>query len=231
MSLRIFGSDPDAQPKVHKRFSDDIVGRFRSGHQLQNRPVALTKWRVTTGDPEVADAVHQLLGGEAPQSWAAKGEDNLEVFTDAKTVPILLVGDEPIRQAMVLWSRNGKLISKSDGETMSDGSPDPDRDLTYAERKKKANDGIGPVPQIEVYFRLAGDPDLGIFKFQTGSWSMVRDLVTDDTEREFADRKGDLDGADVPATLTLEKVEFVAKSGERAGQVVTYTKPVLKVTA
>ena len=55
---------------LHKMFQDtpkfgqsDIVGRVRSGAQIQGRPVALQEWRFTTGDPDVAAAVAEKYGG------------------------------------------------------------------------------------------------------------------------------------------------------------------------
>ena len=229
MSLKIFGTDPANQPKPRQKFADDVVGRFRSGHQLNKRPVALTEWRVTTGDPEVANAIHDLMGGDAPQEWDANGEDNLEVFTAMSSLPVILEGPKALRQRMVLWSRAGKLISDSDGETLSDGTPDPDAHLSFQERKAKARDGIGAQPQIEVFFRIKGHEDLGIFKFQSGSWSMAQDLARDAVEAELADHAEAADSKGVEAVLRLEHVEFVAKNGPRAGQTVSYTKPVLEL--
>lgn len=225
MALKIFGTDPESQPKPRTRFSDDVVGRFRSGHTLNGRPAALEDWRVTTGDPEVANAIYDIMGGDAPQEWDAKGEDNLEIFTATKEIEVVLEGEKALRQSMILWGRNGKMISKSDGETMEDGSPDPDAELSFQERKKKGQDGIGPVPQIEVYFRLAEQPDLGIFKFQTGSWSMASDLAAYDVEGELRDLTADSESGKVRAVLELEPVSFVVKKGPRAGQTVAYTKP------
>jgi hypothetical protein len=238
MGLNIFGNNADgtaAQPaKRSGGFSDDVVGRFRSGHQLSGRPAALSEWRVTTGDPEVADKVHEVLGGDAPQEWEAKGEDNLEVFTASKEVEIILADERALRQAMVLWSRAGKLVQRGDGQTIDypderKGEPDPDAGLSFQERKAKARDGIGAEPQIEVYFRLADEPDLGIFKFQTGSWSLASDMAYQDTEGELADAIEASNGKGARALLGLEEVSFVAKNGPRAGQTVTYTKPVVKI--
>lgn len=224
MALRIWGTDPETQPKPRQRFSDDVVGRFRSGHQLSGRPAALNEWRITTGDPEVADAVYDLYGGDKPQEWEAKGEDNLEVFTASKAVEIIVEGPSALRQKMVLWGRSGNLIQSGDGDTLDDGTPDPDRDLTFAERKKKGQDGVGPVPQIEIFFRLAEAPDLGVFKFQTGSWSLASDLAVFGIEDELAGF-----GGPVKAVLELEEVSFVAKNGPRKGQTVNYTKPNFKI--
>jgi hypothetical protein len=223
--LKIWGQDPEAQPKPRQRFADDVVGRFRSGHQLSGRPASLEEWRITTGDPEVADKVYDLFGGHEPQDWETKGEDSIEVFTAVPEVEIILADAKALRQRMVLWSRAGKLVIDSDGETYADGTPDPDAMLSFAERKKKGQDGLGPSPQIEVYFRLAEEPDLGIFKFQTGSWSMAQDIPRDGTVEALEEI-----GGPAKATLTLEKVSFIAKNGPRAGQTVEYMKPVLKVT-
>ncbi|UDL14636.1 recombination directionality factor [Arthrobacter phage KeAlii] len=234
MGLNIFGNDPATATRPKSSFKDDVVGRFRSGHQLNGRPAALKEWRITTGDPEVADKIHEFYGGDAPQDWEAKGEDNIEVFTASNEIAIILESETALRQQMVLWSRSGKLIQASDGATITypedqKGQPDPDAALSFQERKAKARDGIGSEPQIEVYFRLAEDPDLGIFKFQTGSWSMASDLAYNDTEGELADYLADSETGKVKATLKLEEVSFVAKNGPRAGQNVTYTKPVLKI--
>lgn len=224
MALRIFGNDPTTTTPKRQSFKDDVVGRFRSGYQLNGRPAALTEWRITSGDPEVAEAIYDLLGGDKPQEWEAKGEDNLEVFTATQAVDIILEGPKALRTKMILWGRNNKPIQSGDGQTLDDGTPDPDANLSFQERKQKARDGIGAEPQIEVYFRLAANPDLGIFKFQTGSWSLASDLA-------YAGVEDELDEIDGPtkATLKLEEVSFVAKNGPRAGQTVQYTKPVLTI--
>jgi hypothetical protein len=228
--LKVFGDDPAAQPKPRTKFADDVVGRFRSGYMLNDRPATLTEWRVTTGDPEVAAKVHDLLGGDAPQEWPARGEDNLEVFTASSKIEIVIAGPRSVRERMVLWGRSGKPIYTSNGEFKYDDSgnltdeADPDAGLSLAERKQKAKDGTGAQPDIEVFFRLAEEPDLGIFKFQSGSWSLVMDMARDDVEAALAA----IDGP-ARATLALEEVSFVAKTGPRAGQTVQYMKPVLSI--
>ncbi|MDQ0895788.1 recombination directionality factor [Agromyces ramosus] len=218
------GTDPETQPKPRQSFADDIVGRFRSGYVIDDRPATLRDWRVTTGDPEVAEKIHDLLGGDAPQSWASKGEDNLEVFTASSSVEVILAGPSAIRQRMVLWGRSGNPIYTSDGFTKNDGTPDPDAELSFQERKQRGKDGIGPVPDIDITFRLAEEVDLGIFRFKTGAWSMAQDLVRDGT----LERLAEIDGP-TKAVLELEEVSFVAKNGPMKGKTVKYTKPVLKI--
>lgn len=230
MSLKIFGGPNGAPEKKSSTYSDDLVGRFRSGMQIDDRPVALSSWRITTGDPEVADAIHESLGGESPKEWDARGEDNIEVMTDAEEVEIILEGSKPLRQAMVFYGRKG-IVYVSDGEEISypaerKGEPDPQAGQTFQERKAASNEGTGADPRVEIFFRLAENPDLGVFKFQSGSWSLVSDLGYNGTEDEIADLIAD--GHKVRATLALEEVSFVAKQGPRAGKTVSFTKPVLK---
>lgn len=221
--LKIFGSDPENQPKPRQRFADDVVGRFRAGHTIDDRPASLDEWRITTGDPDVAARVYELFGGEEPQEWAAKGEDNIEVFTAADSVAIIIESAKSLRQRMVLWGRSGKPIYVSDGEFILDenGHPteerDPDADLTFQERKEKKD--IGAVPDIDLFFRLADDPDLGIFLFKTGSWGLAYELARDDVQGALEQAEGP-----VKAVLALEPVSFKAKSGPRKGQTVSYTK-------
>ena len=223
-SLRIFPTDPSGETKPRNNYAEDIVGRFRSGYQIDDVPASLNDWRVTTGDPEVAAVIHELLGGDPAKEWETKSEDNLELFTASPSVEIVIPGPSSLRQQLVLWGRSGKPIYTTDGETKDDGTPDPDRDLSFAERKAKGRAQTGPVPDIELIFRLADEPDLGLFKFKSGSWSLVSDLDYNGVEEQLAEINGP-----TKATLKLEPVSFVLKNGPRAGQPVAYVKPVLKI--
>src|SRR5690606_11528320 len=115
---KIFDTETAKATRKQQDFSGDVVGRFRSGYQVDNRPQSLGAWRVTTGDPEVAARVHELFGGDSPQEWDAKGEDILEVFTAAAEVDVILEGASAIRQRMVLRNMNGEVIRAGDGETL-----------------------------------------------------------------------------------------------------------------
>lgn len=216
MGIRIFDVDPDAKPK--SQFSDDIVGRFRSGAQINKRPVALEAWRVTTGDPEVAAAVQGLFGGDEPAPWETQAEDNLEVYTEATTFDVILDGPQSVKTSMVLWGRNA-LIRSCDGVTQTDDKRSPCVcPQAVSERKEAAKAGTGCEPSIQVYFRLADDPDLGRFKFFSGSWSFAGEVGTAEAALEKID-------GPARASLTLEVVEYTTKTGRE----VRYTKPVLKV--
>lgn len=214
MAIRIFDADPDSQAR---KPLEDVVGRFRSGALVNDRPLALEEWRVTTDDPEVADVIRELMGGDEPQEWKTKADDNIEVYTTTKSVDIILDGPSAVKSAMVLWGRNG-LIHSSDGETLSTGEPDPMAGKSLKERKEAAKAGYGSEPSIQVYFRLEGHEDMGKFKFFSGSWTLAEAIG------EQEDKLEKIDGP-ARATLSLELVEYTTK----AGREVRYTKPVLTV--
>jgi hypothetical protein len=226
--LKIWGTDPADQPVARQKYADDTVGFFRAGAQVNDAPVSLSQWRVTTGDPALAEYIHELLGGDAPQEWEAKGEDNLEVFTASEAVDIIVDRPTDLRQRMTLWGNDRKPVYSSDGEFILDdnGHPtdqhDPDADLTFAERKEKK--AWGANPDISLRFRLADDPDRGYFRYSSRSWGLASDLA-------YTGVAEALEAVDGPARvqLRLEPVEFIAKSGPRKGKKVSYTKSVIEV--
>lgn len=222
--LRLFENDPESAPKPRSSFADDLVGRFRSGYQVNGRPAALEKWRVTTGDPEVAEAVRAIMGGDAAQAWDSRGDDKLEIFTEASVAMVVLPNAKALRSEMILWSRAGKPIRRCDGAEQSGegkvGLPCA-CPSAFAARKEAATEGTGCEPNISVTFSLEAAPDLGQFQFRTGSWSLVRDLG----EAELALSRIAA-GVKIRASISLEVVEFQPKSG---GAKRRFTKPVLDI--
>jgi hypothetical protein len=219
MALRIFETDPAAKPKP-RQFADDFVGRFRSGRMVGNRPESLPSWRVTTGDPEVADAVSKLMGG-TPGEWETSGEDFNEVLTETDKILIVVDGPQALSADMKLWGRSG-LIHHCDGVEFL--SPEEDKGQPCGcpplmeDRKAQAKSGRGPQPNTNLVFRLAEDYDLGKFRFQSASWKLAE--VVHEIDAALSRYSGE-----VLAELSLELVEFTTKSGRD----VSYRKPVVKV--
>ncbi|MFE0020509.1 hypothetical protein [Amycolatopsis sp. NPDC059021] len=223
MSLRIFETDPDAKPKARNTFADDIVGRFRSGVLIGRRPQALSEWRVTTDDPDVADRVAQLYGG-TPEEWDTDKSDNLQVLTDAASVPVVIEGASALRTRMALYGQAGP-IHICDGAYFIEGHPEDEevgeacgcpRELS--KRKEMSKSGRGPKPDISLRFRLRDDPDLGLFLFSSGSWSLVNDLA--EIERALAAADGPM-----RADLKLTFVEYDTKAGRH----VEYHRPEISI--
>ncbi|GGR71283.1 hypothetical protein GCM10010252_06990 [Streptomyces aureoverticillatus] len=218
MGLRIFETDPDAMPK--NTFSDDTVGRFHAGRLVNGVPEQLSEWKVTTGDPEVAAAVAQLMGGQ-PEETDSTSENFIEVLTSQSKVKIVLSGADAVTSDMKLWN-GSNLIHHCDGVEYL--SPDEDRGKSCGcpalmeDRKAAAKSKRGPAPSIAVTFRLAEDYDLGLFRFQTGSWKLAETL------HEIGNALDKVNG-EALAELSLELVEYTTKKGRD----VSYRKPVIRV--
>ncbi|MFD7776633.1 hypothetical protein [Streptomyces sp. NPDC059753] len=226
---KIWDADPDAAPKERTNFADDVVGRFRSGRLVnlggKDVPESLNEWRVTTGDPTVADKIAELLGGES-EEWETDKEDNLQVLTLSKTVSIIIEPDG-VDASFKQFVPGAGMTHHCDGFEYL--SPEEDKGTPcgcpslIAERKLKAQQMRGPKPSVDVKFRMSDAPDLGIFRFNSGSWKLVEVLGP-----LFAELDKHA-GQAVRATLTIENVTFTPQKGPRAGQEVSYNKPVIKV--
>lgn len=218
MAIRIFETDPNAKPKA--TFSDDTVGRFHGGKQENGIPVALPDWRVTTGDPDVAAAITQLMGGTAVETDSTS-ENFIEILTERDKVKVVLSGSDAIASDLKLWNGSA-LIHHCDGVEFL--SPDEDRGkpcrcpALMDDRKAAAKSKRGPAPSIAVTFRLAEDYDLGLFKLQTGSWKLAE--VLHEVENAL-----DKIGGEALCSLELELVEYTTKKGRD----VSYRKPVIRV--
>ncbi|MEU3686968.1 hypothetical protein [Streptomyces narbonensis] len=224
MALRIFDTDPDAKPKPRKEVEysrPDIAFQFRSGMQRNKKPVSLANWRVLTGDPVVADAIAELMGGK-PEEYDATKEQNLHVLTTTKAIEIVINGSQAIEDKLILWGPGGP-IHECDGEFFL--SPPEDAGSAcgcppvLAERKELAKRRRGPSPAINVTFRLAGvGEDLGTGKLIATAWSLAEVIH---------EVKSALDQVEGEALCSLE-LELVEYDSDKYGRV-SYTKPVIKV--
>ena len=208
---------------LHKLFNttptfgaSDIVGRVRSGAQINGRPVALQEWRFTTGDPDVAQAVADKYGG-SPQDWPTTTEESLEVMSTVGSLPVILTA---IQSEFVLWGRNS-VIRSCDGSVQKDdactGCVCPS---DVKEHKEAARAGTAGQPSVRATFRLADMPDLGLWRFNSASWQLAGEVNA--AEEALAAAGGQSEGV-----LRLELVEYTTKAGRN----VSYTKPIIEVGA
>ncbi|WP_327379416.1 recombination directionality factor [Streptomyces sp. NBC_01212] len=231
----IWETDPAAKPR-ERTFSNDYVGRFRSGRLVGKAPESLNEWRVTTGDPVVAARIADLLGG-APEEWDTEKEDSTEILTTSASVEIIIENSDALDASMKLFGMSG-LVHHCDGVKFL--SPDEEKGdpcgcpAAFQDRKDRAKSGRGPKPSVDLTFKLADAPELGLFRFNSGSWELVKVLhnVIADIDkaggREYADDDTVTEkGVAVRATLSIENVSYTTK----AGRDVSYNKPVVKVTA
>ncbi|MFD3904122.1 hypothetical protein HXS80_15940 [Streptomyces sp. CB04723] len=229
----IWAGDEENKPKARQTYADDTVGRLHSGYSETNEkgnlvPVALSEWRFSTGEKTVADAVAQLFGGTPVENEESTSENFIDVFTSKSRIPVVIEADG-IDWDMKLWWNN-KLKHHCDG---FDFLSHKDEDMIgqpcgcptlFDERKAAAKEGDAPNPAQTVTFSLADDPELGRFKFQTGSWTLFKVIheAEDDLERIGQ-------GGAVLAYLELELVEYTPKKGPMRNKLVSYYKPVINV--
>lgn len=236
MALNIFRTAEEQSGGTKEKRYADIVGSFRAGYAEDGKPKSLNEWRVTTGDPEVADAIHKLLGGEPPAEWDTKGEESLEVYTEAKSVVVVLDSNS-VRQRFVQRNRNSEIVYTSDGAMKDDGERDPHANLSLDERLKLASDGLGPALETTIWFTLddsvgdvtiGGEPgkagDLGKFRYSSTGKSIGKQVDRDQIEAQLEDADGP-----TRAKLTIEHVSFTAKTGPRAGKLVEYNTAAIKL--
>lgn len=224
MTLKIWDTDPEERERRDNRstktYDNEFAFQFRTGMQRDNNPVSLAKWRVTMGDPAVADAIAQLFGGSS-QEWDPAKDHNLQVLTDRESVEIVINGPEDVEDKLIKWGRGGP-EHECDGETFL--SPDEDKGnpcgcpTSLKARKAAARKGRGPSPAITIRFRLADDMELGQGKFLGTAWSLAEVVHT---------LKNDLAAVGEPAlcSMTIERHEFVNEDDE----LIKYKKPVIKV--
>ena len=165
------------------------AGRFRAGMLMQGRPASLDTWRITTGDPDVADAVSAQYGGTVAE-WDTKTDESLEVITEVASVPVVA---KYLSSQLSLMGLKGPIRS-CDGITQKDegGSPcacpsDP------KERWEAQQNGSACSPDSKFYFSLTELPDLGDFAFYTGSIGFAK-AATAELEAAIADAEEGLPG-------------------------------------
>jgi hypothetical protein len=220
ISKSVFDHAVDDEEVNASKYADDLVGTFRTGHQdARGNPKSLTEWRVTSADPDVIAEVAEALGGD-PQEWDNEREP-IEVFTEADEIRVTV---EPgsIRSGFALWGRNS-LISRCDGEVITYAGDDSDKregdpcDCAgkTAEERRKAAKNFGCKPDVSIVFALADRPNLGKFRYRSGSEILLRDIQ--DVEEV-------VNASEESLTLILTLEQVTSKSTGRS-----FTKTVVEI--
>jgi hypothetical protein len=218
----IFAPDPDDKPKDKsgKYDSPDFV--FKSGMLVNNLPTSLAQWRVLTGDPAIADAIGQLLGGK-PEEYDPAKEMNLHVLTESDSVEIIIDSADAIDARRIKWGMNGpehecdgrSFLSPDEDKGQPCGCPTTLREAKAAARKKR---NAGPRPYVSVRFRLAHDAELGLGVLHGTAWDFA--------ETVFAvQNKLDAVGEPALCRLYLKHVQYTNKDDIE----VSYRHPVIEV--
>ena len=173
------------------------IGRIRLGYQGLSKdnkriPKKLSKFRVTSEDRTVVEAVAGLYGGSA-EEWDNDGTPSFEVFTETNAIPVYLPPAElAFSQWWEQWAK-GFCVRRCDGDRdlITDGpcTCDPeDRDCSATTR-------------LSVILRDLAR--IGVFRAESHGWNSAVELagIMDVIGAAGADRTM------LPATLRVVPVE------------------------
>ena len=194
---------------------DDVVGYLKSGMQIDGRPVALENWRITSGDPTVMKTVAEAFGGEV-EKWETTTEHDHQVLTEIDSLDVELMN---VQSNFALWGRGNKPIRICDGMTQTDDNKSACAcPSDTKEHKEAARAGTACSPSIRMLVRLKDHPDLGLFRYVTGSWQLAEAIGP--IEEAVAESDDPLS-----ATISLVQVSWETKTGAKR----QFTKPVVKL--
>lgn len=165
-------------------------------------------WRFTTADPDVAERVAELFGGEVLDNEHA--ERVYQVFTEAETLPIK-INQGGIGVSLVLWG-NGVKTAETDGTHLIEDGVLTDKICAHT-FEKSLDDilGMGFKPNLRLNFSIEDNEDLGSFALFSSSKTAMEHFARKEAELE------EIDGS-VSSTITLEFVE-TKKGGFRKPQI------------
>ena len=204
------------QPSKTSTFGgDDITGRFRSGGRAQGRPTTLKTWRCTSDDKAVTDAIASLLGGKSAE-WESTKDDKWEVQTDATSLDINL---EYLKIEMVLWGSapGGRPIRVCDGTVRQDAGSHCECPSDIKQRKIDGKNGLACKPSTTALWRLTDMPELGKFKWYSGSYQLADTITRLEGELDEA-------GGSALATIELKPISFETEEGT-----IKFTKPIIDI--
>jgi Recombination directionality factor-like len=203
------------------------IGEIRIGMVVKSengkpRPTKLDAFRFTTKSPNVAQAVANLLGGEAHPVKLQNGDSSYEVITSATELPVMVPpGDAAISQWYEMWSGGG-CQRRCDGETEQLTQTPCKCPVDKDQRNQLAANGGACKPTTRVNVILPDLPDIGVWLIQSHGWYAANELGGAAELLANAREAGVI----VPATLRLEQRQV-----KRAGQTKKFAVPVLEIGA
>lgn len=161
-------------PQAQNTPSSDVVGTIRTGKMdaRSNTPFSLDHFRFTADHSDITKKLSELYGGN-PGEWETSKPDKYELLSETNS---LLVEVRHFDSEFILWGAN-KPIRVCDGQNQKDDDGDPcECPGDYWEHRDMAAKGKACKPNVSSKLILVDAPELGMFKFQSGSWLLASDV-------------------------------------------------------
>lgn len=180
------------------------LGRIRLGAKRggNGAPMKLETFRFTSVSERYIRDLATLYGGEA-QPWDNAGIASWEVFTDARTIPVIAVKGG-LSQWMETWSGGG-VVHRCDGQRDVEGNLCNPDDRAHQNAKPTTRLSL-MLPELEA---------IGVFRMESHGWNAAAEIPA---VAELAQYVGDM----VPAHLNL-----VERRAIKDGKTSRFVVPVL----
>lgn len=180
------------------------LGRIRLGAKRggNGAPMKLETFRFTSVSERYIRDLATLYGGE-PRQWDNSGIASWEVFTDARSIPVIAVKGG-LSQWMETWSGGG-VIHRCDGERDVEGNVCNPDDRAHQNAKPTTRLSL-MLPELEA---------IGVFRMESHGWNAAAEIPA---VAELAQYVGDM----VPAHLNL-----VERRAIKDGKTSRFVVPVL----
>jgi hypothetical protein len=194
------------------------LGRIRLGYQAPTerggtRPAKLETFRFTSVSERYIRDLAELYGGD-PKPWDNGGIKSWEVYTQAKSIPVIAVKGG-LSQWMEFW-QGGGCVHRCDGEinVLTGDACDLDEKVTMRVRGKdvQVNPHTEAKPTTRLSLMLPELEAIGVWRCETHGWNAAAEIPA---VAELAQYVGDL----VPAHLHLQERRSV-KDGKTSRFVV-----------